>query len=124
MTDTPTTALVVDDDPAFIQIARLMLTHAGCRVEAVSSGEACLEALGRVLPDVVLLDLDMPGLDGLETLGRIKATHPLLPVVMLTANTATESVVAAMNAGAYDYVVKPVDRTRIDTVVKIGRAHV
>lgn len=117
-TPTAATIVVVDDDQDFLAAMRHVLQDSGCRMESFTSGEACLEGLSRVLPDVVCLDLSLPGIDGLETLERIKETHPLLPVIMLTASSAIENVVAAMQMGAYDYLSKPADRTRLDTVIR------
>ena len=71
-----------------------------------------------MVPEAVCLDLDMPGLGGLETLRRIRARHRLLPVVILTADSAVDSVVVAMQEGAYDYLVKPVDFTALTTRIR------
>ena len=117
------TIVVVDDDPDFIAIVAPILRHAGYAVERFESGEACLEGLGRVLPDVILLDLTLPGIDGLQALERMRATHPLVPVVMLTATSSVETVVAAMQLGAYDYLSKPLDRTKLETIVKNAVEH-
>ena len=122
-TDTAGTVVVVDDDPEFRVFIERVLRHAGYRVESFDSGETALEGFARVLPDAVFLDLTLPGLDGLQTLERIRATHPLLPVIMLTATSAVEAIMAATRLGAYDYVVKPADGTKLETVAKNAVEH-
>ncbi len=117
------TVVVVDDDPDFTAIVSPVLRRAGYGVELFASGEACLEGLSRVLPDMILLDLTLPGIDGLQTLERIRATHPLVPVVMLTATSSVETVVSAMQLGAYDYLSKPIDRTKLETTIKNAVEH-
>ncbi len=118
--ETRALTMVVDDDHSIRQAVGLWLEKAGFAVESFEDGEACLTALGRTLPDCICLDLHMPGLSGIEVLTRIKAHHPRLPVIMLTAETAVDTVVAAMQAGAYDYLPKPLDRTKL--VATVGNA--
>ncbi len=110
--------LVVDDDPQLRRLVARSLERSGYQVESYPTGEDCLAALSHVLPDAVCLDLDMPGLGGLETLKRIRARHRLLPVIILTGDSAVDSVVAAMLEGAYDYVVKPIDFTALTTRIR------
>ena len=110
--------LVVDDSPEVCSIVGRWLERQGYRTESFPDGEHCLAALGRTLPDAICLDLDMPGLGGLRTLERIKSHHRLLPVIILTADAAVESVVAAMQLGAYDYLIKPVDPTSLVTTIR------
>lgn len=116
--DGPKKIFVVDD----IETVRLVVAHSltvgGYEVATFGSGEACLEALGGLLPDAIFLDLDMPGLSGLETLSRIRAVNPHVPVIILTASDELESVVAAIKAGAYDYLVKPSDRRKLLTTAR------
>ncbi len=115
--ETPATILVVDDDADIRALLRRWLTLDGFRVECVDSGEAALQSLTRMLPDAVCLDLELPGWSGNETLARIKAQHPRLPVLILTANGAVETVVAAMRSGAWDFLVKPIERLRLTTTL-------
>ena len=117
------TIVVVDDDPDFTAVVERVLQRVGCRVEIFTTAEACLEGLARILPDVIFLDLTLPGIDGLQALERIKATHPLLPVVMLTATSTVDTVVTAMQLGAYDYLAKPTDPTKLETVAKNAVEH-
>jgi DNA-binding NtrC family response regulator len=117
--------VVVDDDPSLCDLAQRFLEKAGYRVKVFNSGESCLAALTNMMPHAVCLDLTMPGMDGLETLGKLKDRHRLLPVIILTADSTISSAVQAMKLGAYDYLVKPIDRTKLTTTVKnaIERYH-
>jgi DNA-binding NtrC family response regulator len=110
--DTKGLVLLVDDDVLLGELQQRWLESEGFEVRIAHDGEGCLAALATSLPDAVCLDLVMPGIDGFETLDRIKARHPLLPVIVMTAQTGTEFAVRAMKAGAYDYLVKPVDRAK------------
>jgi DNA-binding NtrC family response regulator len=108
----------VDDDEDLAGIVSCWLGGAGIDVECVASGEECLATLGRSLPDAVCLDLSLPGLSGLETLDRLRTRHAALPVIILTAERTIDTVVDAMRRGAYDYVPKPLDETKLVTTVK------
>jgi two-component system response regulator HydG len=110
--------LVVDDDPAVVEVLSRWLQKEGHQVETFLNGETCLAALTRTMPDAVCLDLDMPGMGGLKTLERIKAHHRHLPVIILTADASVESVVSAMQRGAYDYLTKPVDFANLITRIR------
>jgi DNA-binding NtrC family response regulator len=110
--------LVVDDQPDVRRTVSAMLSRSGYDVEAVESGEDCLLALTRLLPDVIYLDMEMTGLGGLETLEKIRLKNPNVPVVMLTGDDTVDSIVSAMKLGAYDYVVKPSPRQKLVTVTK------
>ncbi|MFQ5789059.1 MAG: sigma-54-dependent transcriptional regulator [Acidobacteriota bacterium] len=110
--------LVVDDDVEVCDVVGRWLEQDGYEVEGLHSGESCLRALTRTLPDAVCLDLQMPGMSGLETLERVKANHSHLPVIILTGDTSVEAVVAAMKGGAYDYLTKPLDYTKLLTTVR------
>ncbi len=100
--------LIVDDDAGVRESLRMILKE---RYEPsiTSSGEEALEALPDVRPDLILLDVLMPGLDGLEVLERIKSEDPRTPVIMLTATKTVKTAVSAMKLGAFDYVTKPFD---------------
>ncbi len=117
--------VVVDDDPSLCDLAQRFLERAGHRVSVFHDGESCLAALTNIMPDAICLDLTMPGMDGLETLGKMKDRHRLLPVIILTADSTINSAVQAMKLGAYDYLVKPIDRTKLTTTVKnaVDRYH-
>jgi DNA-binding response OmpR family regulator len=103
--------LLIEDDPAVRDGLKLALTFQGLTVHAVDSGELGLEWLAAESPDVVILDLMLPGIDGFEVCRRIRAGGDL-PIIMLTARDDDIDVVAGLEAGADDYVVKPV-RARV-----------
>jgi DNA-binding NtrC family response regulator len=109
--------VLVDDDRNLCDLVERFLQKAGHRVRVFHDGESFLAALGAMLPDAICLDLSMPGIGGLETLELIKERHNRLPVIILTADHTVASVVSAMQRGAYDYIVKPIDRTKLITTV-------
>jgi len=101
---------IVDDDPAFSEYLATCLRTRGYDVRVHESGSDLLEALGRTPPpDVVLLDVLMPGMDGLETLRAARQVQPALQVIMLSGSSAPSNIVDAVRLGANDYVVKPDD---------------
>jgi DNA-binding response OmpR family regulator len=99
--------LLVDDDPAIRRAVSAGLELEGFSVVAASGGRAALEAAARVAPAVILLDLSMPDLDGLEVLERLRASGDQVPVCVLSARDEVDDRVAGLQAGADDYVVKP-----------------
>jgi len=102
--------LVVDDEVPFVETLVKRLVKRGVRVDFAHSGHEALEKLGAAGPtktDVVILDVKMPEMDGLETLARIKEEHPLIEVIMLTGHATVESAIEGMKRGAYDYLMKP-----------------
>ena len=109
--------VLVDDDRNLCDLVERFLERAGHRVVVFHDGESFLAALGAMMPDAICLDLSMPGIGGFETLELIKERQSQLPVIILTADHAVDSVVGAMQRGAYDYIVKPIDRTKLITTV-------
>ena len=105
--------LVVDDDAAVAQVLVAILQQAGFAATALGSGAAALEELSRRPHDLVLSDVRMPGLDGLQLLAQIGVRHPEVPVILLTAHGTIPLAVQAMKAGAADFVLKPFDRQEI-----------
>ena len=104
--------LVVDDEVQFVETLAKRLVKRGVRVASAYSGQEAVDALegsGATRTDVVILDVKMPGLDGLETLAIIKEQHPLIEVIMLTGHATVESAIEGMKHGAYDYLMKPCD---------------
>lgn len=102
--------LLVDDEVPFVDTLVKRLAKRDIRVDFAHSGQQALEKLAASGPskiDVVILDVKMPGMDGLETLARIKEGHPLIEVVMLTGHATVESAIEGMKNGAYDYLMKP-----------------
>ncbi len=107
MTQSPIRVLVVDDEPAIRRALRPPLLELGFQVAEASRGEEALQALRAAVYDAVLLDINMPGIGGIETLRRIRSFAPRLPVLMLTVRDQEEDKVEALDMGADDYVTKP-----------------
>jgi DNA-binding response OmpR family regulator len=102
--------LVVDDEPMARSMLRLILVRAGFEVREAEDGEAALSEVDRSLPDLMILDIMMPGIDGFEVCERLRADESTnsLPIIMLSAKTGTESVKRGLNLGANKYLTKPV----------------
>jgi DNA-binding NtrC family response regulator len=100
--------LIVDDEATLAKNVSAFLARHGYETQTAGSGEEALERLGKFNPDVVLLDFHLPGVDGLETLRRIREARPEARVIMITGHSSVRVAVDAMKAGAYDYVAKPV----------------
>jgi DNA-binding NtrC family response regulator len=105
----PTRVLIVDDEVDFVEMLSLRLEGAGEKVVPTYSGRECLEILKKLEIDVVILDIKMPGMDGIQTLREIKKGFPLVEVIMLTGHGTTETAVEGMKLGAFDYLLKPTD---------------
>jgi DNA-binding response OmpR family regulator len=103
----PTRVLLVDDEKDFVEMLGLRLEEAGENVTPAHSGQQCLQILEKKEIDVVVLDILMPGMDGIATLKEIKRRFPLVEVIMLTGHGTTESAVKGLKLGAYDYLLKP-----------------
>jgi two-component system response regulator MprA len=99
--------LVVDDDPKILSMMRRGLIFASYEVETAETGEQALDKLLLDVPDVVILDVMLPGIDGLEVCRRMRAAEPRLPILLLTARDRVPDRVAGLDAGADDYLVKP-----------------
>ena len=113
--------LLVDDEVPFVDTMIKRLTKRGMDVVPAYNGTealAKLKDLARI--EVVILDVKMPGMDGIETLSEIKKAHPLVEVIMLTGHATVESAIEGMKKGAFDYLMKPSD---IETLVsKVAEA--
>ncbi len=105
----PTRVLIVDDEKDFVEMLAMRLEGIGERVYSAFSGSECLTTLKERNIDVVILDIKMPGMDGVETLKEIKKLYPLVEVIMLTGHGSTETAVEGMKLGAFDYLLKPAD---------------
>ena len=103
---TSATVLVVDDEPQIRRVMRTTLTSQGYSVIEAQSGEEALEKIRRERADLILLDVNMPGMSGLETCSEIRASSDI-PIIMLTVRNTERDKVQALDAGADDYVVKP-----------------
>ena len=110
--------LVVDDEPSMLRYLQTVLELDSYRVSTASNGIEAVEKVQRDGPDLVLLDMVMPGADGLETLQRIRETRPSTKVVMLSCVRDTRKVAQAMRLGAQDYLSKPVQKEEMDEVLR------
>jgi two-component system NtrC family sensor kinase len=113
--------LLVDDEEYFRQTLAKRLSKRGMTIEQVATGEACLAVLEKNSPDVILLDVKMPGMDGIETLHQIKKRVPHTEVILLTGHTNALDGVEGIKAGAFDYLSKPVELEHL--IGKIKQAH-
>ncbi|MCC5806819.1 MAG: response regulator [Opitutales bacterium] len=123
------TILVIDDTPENLAVLFDVLAEEGFEVLVVESGEIALERMGVLQPDLILLDVRLPGLDGIEICRRLKADpdYAEVPVIILTALNETEDTIAGFSAGAVDYLCKPVEPQevliRVRTQLKIRQLH-
>jgi two-component system response regulator MprA len=101
--------LVIDDDPSVTSTLRRGLSHEGYIVETANSGDDGLVMIREQTPDLIILDIMMPGLDGLEVLRRLRSSDERLPVLLLTARDSSSDEALGLRYGADDYVVKPFD---------------
>jgi two-component system response regulator MprA len=106
-TDAPANILVVEDDRSISTVLRRGLTFEGYRVEVADTGVQALDIARLRMPDIVILDIMIPGVDGLEVCRRIRAAGEDVPILMLTARDEVADRVAGLDAGADDYLVKP-----------------
>ncbi len=111
---------VIDDDRSIRWVLERALQKAEMDVTSFSSGVGVMEALGREQPDVILSDVRMPGIDGLELLGQITDHYPDLPVIIMTAHSDLQSAVSAFHGGAFEYLPKPFDLD--EAIVQVRRA--
>jgi CheY-like chemotaxis protein len=104
-------ALIVDDDPMIVKLQSMILGAAGYEIDSAADGQEGLDRATQGRPDVILLDVMMPGLDGLEVTRRLKADPRTgaIPIVLVSARTGAEEVAAGKAAGAAYYVKKPFD---------------
>ena len=109
--------LIIDDEPAIGWSLREMLSDEGHSVEVAASVEAGLETCGRFEPEAMLLDVRLPGRDGLSALPELRSIVPDAPVVVMTAFGDLDTAVRAVNAGAFDYLVKPFDLESVSRIV-------
>src|SRR5687767_12851725 len=109
--------LVADDEPNLRRVLSAQLVRDGFEVHTAEDGEGALKILSEHHIDLVITDLRMPKLDGMELLKRCVADYPEVPVIMITAHGTVNTAVEALKVGAFDYVTKPFDRAEFQTVV-------
>src|SRR6202140_5268391 len=125
----PPLILVVDDVPDNVDILQMRLESQGYEVIAAGDGEAALAIVRDKLPDLVLLDIMMPKLDGIATVKQLKsdAALPFIPVILVTARADAKDVIAGLEAGGDDYLTKPVDQAalmaRVRAMLRIKGLH-
>jgi two-component system nitrogen regulation response regulator NtrX len=107
------TILIVDDEPGIIQSVQGILTDEGFEVMAADGGLKALDIIKETIPDIVLLDIWMPDIDGIETLKRIRAVYPGLQVIMISGHGTIETAVKATKLGAYDFIEKPLSLEKV-----------
>ncbi len=119
--------LIVEDDPSLLMGLTMNLRREGYRVRTATDGHRGLEELERERPDLVVLDLMLPGVDGLEILRRIRADDPTLPVIVLTALGSEQDKIRGLDLGANDYVTKPFSiaelQARVRATLRTAGAH-
>lgn len=115
------TIMLVDDEVPFVEAMTKRLTRRDLAVEQAFSGQEALDKLtGGSRTEVVILDVKMPGLDGIDTLKAIKSKVPLVEVIMLTGHATVESAIEGMKLGAFDYLLKPCDMDHL--IEKVSEA--
>jgi DNA-binding NtrC family response regulator len=105
----PFSVLLVDDEEAFLETVVKRLNLRKVKAFGARNGPEALEFLSRNTVDVVVLDVKMPEMNGIDALKIVKARHPLVEVIMLTGHASVEVAIAGMEAGAFDYLMKPVN---------------
>jgi class 3 adenylate cyclase len=126
---TPARILIVDDNAANVDILRARLAAHGYEIVTATDGEEALAAAREHLPDLILLDVMMPKLDGIEVCRRLRAdaSMPFIPIVLVTAKSDSKDVVAALEAGGDEYLTKPVDHAslvaRVKSMLRIKALH-
>ena len=113
-----TRVLIVDDDPASRRLVEVRLRPLGCDVATAGNGEQGLAAIRKDPPDLVILDLQMPKMGGIEVLRALRKEGFHTPAIVITAHGSIETAVEAMKEGAYDFITKPLDAAHFDLVVR------
>lgn len=116
--DSPTTILVADDEESIRFVLEQALTADGHRVKSVSDGTAALDQLQGGSVDLALVDIKMPGIDGLELLSRVRNGATTTPIIIMTAQNTMANAIEAMKRGAYDYVTKPFDIEEVRALIQ------
>jgi DNA-binding NtrC family response regulator len=113
--------LLVDDEEQFVEVLAQRLEARNCHVDSAFNGDQAIEFINSHELDVVILDVQMPGRDGIETLQEIKRLKPIVEVIMLTGHGTVETAIQGMKLGAYDFLMKPTDTAEL--VDKITKAN-
>ncbi|MBC8443740.1 MAG: sigma-54-dependent Fis family transcriptional regulator, partial [Deltaproteobacteria bacterium] len=110
--------LVVDDELSMREFLEIMLNRKGYRVSLAKNGKQALSLLGKNIFDLIICDIKLGDISGLEVLKKAKKENPAAIVIMISAYASTETAVEAMNAGAYDYVPKPFDTDEFEQTIE------
>ena len=113
--------LLVDDEEKTLKAYSTLLEEEGMNTLIATNGPDALRIIDEHPLDVVILDIKMPGLDGIEVLRKTKQTHPRVEVIMVTGNASVESTIEGLRLGAFDYLIKPVDPSVL--VTKVNEAY-
>ncbi len=113
--------LLVDDEEQFLSTTKMLLERRGVNATTCSNGFDALEILNERRVDVVVLDIKMPGIDGMDVLSKIKRLHPEVEVILLTGHASVETAVEGLKLGAFDYLTKPANVEEI--MQKAEEAH-
>jgi DNA-binding response OmpR family regulator len=116
--ESPIHVLLTDDEPQFVDSLARVLRRRGLEVSTAGDGPSALDIAASSSPDVIVLDLKMPGLDGVETLRRLRAAGCAAPVLLLTAWADVHHAAAALREGASDYLVKPCPVEELVTAIE------
>lgn len=115
--------LVVDDEPQVLRALRTALTGNGFAVNTAATGESALDRLAMELPDVLILDLNLPGLSGLEVVRQVREWAPHLPIIVVSVRDAEKDKVAALDLGADDFITKPFGMDELIARVRVALRH-
>jgi signal transduction histidine kinase/DNA-binding response OmpR family regulator len=119
----PVRVLVVDDEPSVADVCREFLSGEGYQVTVAASGEEALRLIPTLAPDVILTDINLPGVSGLEVMRHARSADPDACIIVVTGYASTASAIDALRQGAYEYVTKPFDLDAVQKIVKSGSAN-
>lgn len=115
--------LIADDEKEFIETLAQRLEMRDFDVTTVDSGGAAIKIAEKIDFDVIILDVQMPGINGIDALKKIKEITPLIPVIMLTGEATVENAIQGMKLGAFDFLIKPTETDRLSDKIKQAHAH-
>ena len=115
--------LIVEDDEGLLQVTQVQLEREGYETSAALSAELAIPILEKSQQQLVITDLHLPGMSGLDLLKRLRMEHPETAVILMTAFGTVQTAVEAMRAGAYDYIVKPIHPYELKAIVKRSLDH-